>query len=113
MRQFSAIYDEAVPRSIYRAILAEDRPIELDCGSKIGPVKVAYRTFGQRLSLEKDNAILVCHAFTGDQFVIGKNPVTGAAGWWETAVGPGKAIDTERFHIICSNVLGGCMGTTG
>src|ERR1700754_1342835 len=113
MTAFSTIYADHVPTKIYRAILAEDRPIELDCGHKLGPIKVAYQTFGQRLGVSRENAGLVCHAFTGDQFPIGENPVTGTSGWWETAVESGKAIDTDKFHVICSNVLGGCMGTTG
>ena len=113
MQEFSSIYDDIVPSKIYRALLAEDRAINLDCGESLGPIKVAYKTFGQELDKHGANAILVCHAFTGDQFPLGENPVTGTQGWWETAVGPGKAIDTNRYHVICSNVLGGCMGTTG
>jgi len=113
MTAFSTIYAEHVPTKIYRTTLAEDLPIELDCGYTLGPIKVAYQTFGQKLNASKQNAVLICHAFTGDQFPIGQNPVTGTSGWWESAVGPGKAIDTDKFHVICSNVLGGCMGTTG
>ena len=113
MQEFSAIYDEIVPKNIYRALLAEDRPIKLDCGQSLGSINVAYKTFGQKLEERGANAILICHAFTGDQFPLGENPVTGIQGWWETAVGTGKAIDTDKYHVICSNVLGGCMGTTG
>jgi homoserine O-acetyltransferase/O-succinyltransferase len=113
MSEFSTIYAESIPARIYRATLAEDLPIKLDCGQDLGPVKVAYQTFGQSLNATKGNAILVCHAFTGDQFPIGGNPVTKNSGWWECAIGPDKAIDTNKFHVICSNVLGGCMGTTG
>ncbi|HXU57233.1 MAG TPA: homoserine O-acetyltransferase, partial [Verrucomicrobiae bacterium] len=72
----------------------------------------AYQTYG-KLNAARSNAILVCHALTGDQFLIGENPVTGRAGWWEQMVGPGRPLDTDRYFIICSNVLGGCMGTTG
>ena len=61
----------------------------------------------------KSNAILICHALTGDQYVAGSHPVTGKPGWWERMVGPGKPIDTERFQVICPNVLGSCMGSTG
>ncbi|MFN3511319.1 MAG: homoserine O-acetyltransferase, partial [Tsuneonella troitsensis] len=62
---------------------------------------------------DKGNAILVCHALTGDQYVASRHPVTGKPGWWERMVGPGKPIDTDRFHVICANVIGGCMGSTG
>ena len=95
MQEFSAIYDDSISKTIYRTVLAEDRPIALDCGEHIGPIKVAYKTFGQRLDGRRENAILVCHAFTGDQFPLEENPVTGTSGWWETAVGPTKAIDTN------------------
>lgn len=86
--------------------------VELDCGVTLAPVDIAYCTYGQ-LSANKDNAILICHAFTGDQYVAEAHPLTGKPGWWERMVGPGKPIDTNRFFVICSNVLGGCMGSTG
>ncbi len=75
-------------------------------------VEVAYQTLGT-LSPDKDNAILVCHALSGDAHVAGLSPATGRPGWWDYHVGPGKAIDTDRFFVISSNVLGGCSGTTG
>ncbi|WP_424810532.1 homoserine O-acetyltransferase MetX [Roseococcus sp. YIM B11640] len=84
----------------------------LDCGVTIRPLSVAYRTYGT-LNAARSNAILVCHALTGDQYVAERNPLTGRPGWWEAIVGPGKAVDTERFFVICANVLGGCMGSTG
>src|SRR5512138_1720196 len=74
-------------------------------------LQVAYQTYGT-LNADRSNAILICHALSGDQYVIGTHPATGKPGWWETMVGPGKPIDTELF-IICPNVVGGCMGTTG
>ena len=92
--------------------LATEEPLRLDCGVELGPVTVAYRTYGT-LNAERSNAILVCHALTGDQFVAETHPVTGKPGWWDLLVGPGKVLDTERYFIVCSNVLGGCMGTTG
>jgi homoserine O-acetyltransferase len=94
------------------AVLGSDRPLLLDCGVELGPYRVAYQTYGT-LNADKSNAILVCHALTGDQFVAEKHPVTGREGWWESLVGPGKVLDPARYYIICSNVLGGCMGTTG
>lgn len=86
-------------------------PIKLDCGKSLA-VTVAYMTYGT-LNAAKSNAILICHALTGDQFVASDNPVTGKPGWWTSMVGPGKPIDTNRFFVICSNVIGGCMGSTG
>ena len=94
------------------AVLGADRPLRLDCGVELGPYRVAYQTYGT-LNADKSNAVLICHALTGDQFVADDHPVTGKPGWWESLVGPGKVIDPARYFIICSNVLGGCMGTTG
>ena len=73
---------------------------------------MAYQTYGT-LNADKSNAVLICHALTCDQFVAEQHPVTGKAGWWESLVGPGKVLDPARYFIICVNVLGGCMGTTG
>ncbi len=85
---------------------------ELESGYKLKKFKVAFKTFG-KLNKEKSNAILVCHALTGDQYVSGKNPITKRDGWWSRMVGPNKPIDTNKFCVICSNVLGGCAGTLG
>ncbi len=90
----------------------QDHPLTLDSGRTLAPVTIAYQTLGT-LNQDKSNAILVCHALTGDHFLAGLNPVTKRPGWWETMVGPGKTLDTNRYFVICSNVLGGCMGTTG
>ena len=87
-------------------------PLMLDAGRELSPVTVAYMTYGT-LNAQKSNAVLLCHALTGDQFAASQHPVTGKPGWWNTLVGPGKPIDTDRFFVICTNVLGGCMGTTG
>ncbi|NHN88253.1 homoserine O-acetyltransferase MetX [Acetobacter conturbans] len=86
--------------------------VTLDCGTVLAPVEIAYRTYGT-LSAKRDNAILICHALTGDQYVAETHPLTGKPGWWSRMVGSGKPIDTDRFFVICSNVLGGCMGSTG
>jgi homoserine O-acetyltransferase len=88
------------------------KPLKLDCGKTINDFPLAYETYGT-LNKNKDNAILVFHALTGDQFVTGTNPVTNKEGWWVTAVGPGKAIDTNKYFVICANVIGGCMGSWG
>ncbi|WP_170958997.1 homoserine O-acetyltransferase [Magnetospirillum sp. 15-1] len=92
--------------------LGRDRPIRLDCGVELGPVQVAYQTYGQ-LNADKSNAILICHALTGDHYVADPHPITAKPGWWSELVGPGRVFDTDRYFLICSNVLGGCMGTTG
>ena len=92
--------------------LARDEPMRLDSGESIGPFTAAYTTCGE-LNADKSNAVLVCHALTGDQYVLENNPVTDKPGWWELMVGPGKPLDTDRYFIICVNVLGGCMGSTG
>ena len=89
-----------------------DAPLKLDCGVDLAPFSLAYQTYGA-LNADKSNAILICHALTGDQFVADRHPITGKPGWWESMIGPGKPIDTERFFVICCNVIGGCMGTTG
>jgi homoserine O-acetyltransferase len=93
-------------------VLGDTRPLMLDSGVELGPFSVAYQTYGE-LNADRSNAILICHALTGDQHVASIHPVTGKPGWWELMVGPGKTIDTRRFYVICANVLGGCMGTTG
>ena len=89
-----------------------DQPLQLASGQSLSPLTIAYETYGA-LNADKSNAILVCHALTGDQFCATPNPVTGRPAWWSRIVGAGKPIDTNRFFVICSNVLGGCMGTTG
>ncbi len=91
---------------------ADEAALDLDCGASLHPFSIAYKTYG-RLNAEKSNAVLVCHALTGDQHVANTHPVTGKAGWWETIIGPGKPVDTNRYFVICSNIIGGCMGSTG
>ena len=95
-----------------KVLLAQDAPVRLDCGIDLKDITVAYQTYGQ-LNAEKSNAVLICHALTGDQFVAETHPMTGKPGWWSALVGAGKTIDTDRFFVICSNILSGCMGTTG
>jgi homoserine O-acetyltransferase/O-succinyltransferase len=89
-----------------------DRPLKMDAGACLSPLTIAYQTYGE-LNAGKSNAILVCHALTGDQHVANTHPITGKAGWWHTMVGPNRPIDTNRYFVIASNVVGGCMGTTG
>jgi homoserine O-acetyltransferase len=87
-------------------------PLQLSSGETISPLVVAFETHGA-LNAERSNAVLVCHALTEDQFVASPNPITGRPAWWPRIVGPGRSIDTNRFFVVCSNVLGGSMGTTG
>ena len=86
--------------------------IALESGAVLSPVEVAYETYGV-LNAAKTNAILIMHAFSGDAHAAGIGPETGKPGWWDNMIGPGKAFDTEKYFVICSNVLGGCRGTTG
>ncbi|WP_299526160.1 homoserine O-acetyltransferase [uncultured Methanobrevibacter sp.] len=89
-----------------------EEPIELECGKTLDNITVAYETYGE-LNKEKDNAILICHALSGDAHAAGWHEGDKKPGWWEIVIGPGKALDSEKYFIICSNVLGGCKGTTG
>ena len=93
-------------------VFAADAPLRLDCGARIEAPRIAYRTYGA-LDAGRSNAILICHALTGDQHVAGPHPATGRPGWWASLVGPGLPIDPDRHFIVCSNVVGGCMGSTG
>jgi homoserine O-acetyltransferase/O-succinyltransferase len=89
-----------------------DKPLRLDAGVDLSPFQIAYQTYGT-LNAARTNAVLICHALTMDQHVANVHPVTGKPGWGETVVGPGRPIDTERYFVICPNVVGACMGTTG
>ena len=89
----------------------ENINLKIESGDIIDSFKLAFKTYG-KLNADKTNAILVCHALTGDQYVAGNNPITGREGWWSRMVGPNKPIDTNKFFVICSNVLGGCAGST-
>jgi len=93
-------------------LASSENPLVLDCGKTIGPIKTAYTTYG-KLNDSKSNAILICHALTGDQYVASEHPITKKNGWWSLLIGPGKSIDTDKYFIICPNVIGGCMGSTG
>ena len=93
-------------------VFGPENPVSLDCGVSLAPVTVSYKTYGA-LNADKSNVVLVCHALTMDQFCASPQPVTGKPGWWEHIIGPGQPIDTNRYFVICPNVIGGCMGTTG
>ncbi len=104
--------NEALEPSSPVMTFGRDKPLRLDAGVDLAPFQIAYQTYGT-LNAQRSNAVLVCHALTGDQHVASLSPVTGKPGWWENMVGPGRPIDTERYFVICCNVLGGCLGTTG
>uniref|UniRef100_UPI0026F07CF8 homoserine O-acetyltransferase MetX n=1 Tax=Sandarakinorhabdus limnophila TaxID=210512 RepID=UPI0026F07CF8 len=93
-----------------RVTLPGDFP--LAGGGVLPELTIAYETYG-KLNANATNAILVCHALTGDQYLASTHPITGKAGWWTRLVGPGKPVDPEHWFMICANVLGGCMGSTG
>ncbi|MDB5348066.1 MAG: metX [Schlesneria sp.] len=97
----------------YATLFVPPHPLTLEGGQQLGPITVAYETYGE-LSAAKDNAIFICHALTGDAHVAGKHSRDSRkSGWWDGLVGPGKAVDTDKYYVICANVLGGCQGTTG
>ncbi|MFW6082241.1 MAG: homoserine O-acetyltransferase MetX, partial [Desulfosalsimonas sp.] len=87
--------------------------MRLDSGAKLGPITLAYETYGT-LNADKSNVVLVCHALTGDSHAAGYySDNDPKPGWWDNMIGPGKGIDTDKYFVVCSNVLGGCMGSTG
>ncbi len=92
--------------------LPAEQPFRLESGGRLIGVEIAYKTYG-RLNAERSNAVLICHALTGDQHVASPHPASGKPGWWREVVGPGRPIDLDRYFVICANVLGGCMGSTG
>ena len=89
-----------------------DAPLALDSGQALPSVTIAFQSYGT-LAADKSNAVLICHALTGDQYVASDHPGTGKPGWWARMVGPGKPVDTDRYFVICANVLGSCMGSSG
>jgi homoserine O-acetyltransferase len=108
----SRVHEAEHPHDSFVQRFGADKPLKLDAGVSLSPFQIAYKTYGM-LNADRTNAVLICHALTGDQHVASMHPVTGKPGWWETMVGPGKPIDTERYFVICPNVVGACMGTTG
>ncbi len=94
------------------SVVFKSDTLALDCGAVLKDIEIAFRTYGQ-LNGAKTNAILICHALTMDQHAANDHPVTGKAGWWADIIGAGKIIDTDKYFVICSNVIGGCAGSTG
>lgn len=106
------VTDEAHPEQGRLVHFSGSKSLLMDSGAILTPFTIAYQTYGT-LNAERSNAVLICHALTGDQHVANTHPLTGRPGWWSTMVGPGRPIDTNRFFVICSNVIGGCLGSTG
>src|SRR5713226_2413918 len=86
--------------------------LSLDSGATLPQVDVAYQAYGV-LNADKSNAILILHAFSGDAHAAGEDKESGAVGWWDNMIGPGKGFDTDKYFVISSNVLGGCRGSSG
>jgi homoserine O-acetyltransferase len=93
-------------------LFGPDGPLLLDSGALLAPVEVAYETYGT-LDADRSNAVVICHALTGDAHAAGYHDGADRPGWWDTIIGPGRPLDTDRFFVVCSNLLGGCQGTTG
>ena len=93
-------------------LFTEDNPLVLDSGETLAPVEVAYETYGERTASD-DNVVMICHALTGDANAAGHHGDPTHPGWWDTLIGPGKPVDTDRLFVVSSNLLGGCQGTTG
>lgn len=108
---FSSDSDRHVRPLKYAQRVTFSEPLALELGGRLSSVTVVYETYGQ-LSPERDNAVLICHALSGDSHVAGHDEGDDP-GWWDIAVGPGKSIDTNRYFVICPNILGSCRGTTG
>jgi len=105
--------DTPQPMIVQTQYFHYDGEIKLQSGATLGPITLAYETYG-RLNEDRSNAILICHAWSGDAHVAGRHsPDDPKPGWWDDAVGPGKAFDTDRYFVVCSNVIGGCSGSTG
>lgn len=101
--------DVAVGKVFYPEL---NTPFRFECGAEVSELPIAFQTYGM-LNADKSNAILVCHGLTGDQYAAGVHPVTGKEGWWECMIGPGLVYDTDRYFIIATNIIGGCMGSFG
>ena len=97
-------------KKINKIIFEDD--LKLDSGLSLQKCEIAFETYG-KLNKNKSNAIFICHALSGDQHCSGISPITKKEGWWNKLVGPGKPINTKNFFVICSNVIGGCQGSTG
>src|SRR5712691_7095905 len=111
-RNLRNCYHKNSPVMTVESRTAQFESISLESGASLSPVSVAYETYGE-LNASKTNAILILHAFSGDAHAAGISHETGKPGWWDNTIGPGKAFDTDKYFIICSNVLGGCQGSTG
>ncbi|OGP96891.1 MAG: homoserine O-acetyltransferase, partial [Deltaproteobacteria bacterium RBG_19FT_COMBO_46_9] len=105
-------YTVGVVETAFHSFAEPGYELRLESGDNLGPITQAYETYG-RLNSDKSNAILVCHALSGDAHAAGVHEGQNNIGWWDDMIGPGKAFDTERYFVVCSNVIGGCKGSTG
>ena len=110
MTNGTTIDDKTTPGAAVTTLSGVD--LRLDNGSVLPDISIAWRAYG-RMNKDKSNVVLICHALTGDHHPSGDNPLTGKQGWWSRVVGPGKPIDTDRYYVICQNVIGGCAGSSG
>ncbi|MEH3055081.1 MAG: homoserine O-acetyltransferase [Patulibacter minatonensis] len=101
-----------VVRPQRRVVATPSDPLMLSCGRALDHVEVAFETYGE-LNAAADNAVVVLHALTADAHAAGVDEATGRLGWWDAMIGPGRAVDTDRWFVICANLLGSCLGTTG
>ena len=93
-------------------LFSDAEPLVLASGATLGPVDVAYETYGE-LNEARSNAVFICHALTGDAHAAGYHEGATRPGWWDNLIGPGKPLDTDRFFVVCANLIGGCQGSTG
>src|SRR5690606_22423197 len=93
-------------------LYSDETPLRMDNGEQLGPIDVAFETYGT-LNADASNVVVICHALTGDANAAGHHGDPDRPGWWDLLVGPGRTVDTERFFVVCANLLGGCRGTTG
>jgi homoserine O-acetyltransferase/O-succinyltransferase len=106
------VHSVGLTRTQRALLFTEGSPLVLDSGEQLAPVEVAYETYGT-LDADAGNAVVICHALTGDAHAAGHRGDPTRPGWWDNLIGPGKPIDTDRFFVVSSNLLGGCTGTTG
>jgi len=111
--QFGGANSVGLVRTQFFTFAQPPNELELDCGQRLGPITLAYETCGA-LSPGRDNAVLILHALSGDAHVAGYHaPEDRKPGWWDLFIGPGKAIDTTKYFVVCANIIGGCKGSTG
>jgi len=112
VKKEKTLCDVGIVETLFHTFADPPHELHLECGDKIGPVTLAYETYGT-LNADRSNAILVCHALSGDAHAAGIHAGEENPGWWNDMIGPGKGFDTSKYFVICSNIVGGCRGSTG